>query len=62
VEVPTGFARFPVEVPLPPRSWVERGYRLVQWTDMPAGGHFAAMEEPGLLAEDIRRFVRPLRP
>jgi hypothetical protein len=28
---------------------------------MPRGGHFAAMEEPGLLVEDLRAFFRPLR-
>jgi len=32
-----------------------------RWTEMPRGGHFAAMEEPELLVEDIRAFFRPLR-
>jgi pimeloyl-ACP methyl ester carboxylesterase len=31
------------------------------WTEIPTGGHFPAMEEPELLAEDIRAFFRPLR-
>jgi pimeloyl-ACP methyl ester carboxylesterase len=45
-----------------PREWVERAYAdLRRFTEMPKGGHFAAMEEPELLAEDIRCFFRPLR-
>jgi pimeloyl-ACP methyl ester carboxylesterase len=62
VEVPTGFALFPAETPdNPPREWVERGYAVRRWTTMPRGGHFAAWEEPDLLAEDIRAFFRDLR-
>ncbi len=58
---PVGFAHFPKEINHPPRSWLERTFNVVQWTDMPAGGHFAAMEKPDLLAADIRQFFRPLR-
>jgi pimeloyl-ACP methyl ester carboxylesterase len=61
VKVPTGIARFPVEAPFPPRRWVERCYNVQRWTDMPSGGHFPALEEPELLAKDIREFFRPLR-
>jgi pimeloyl-ACP methyl ester carboxylesterase len=61
VGVPCGFAHFPLEAPHPPREWVERGYDIRRWTELPRGGHFAAMEEPELLAEDIRAFFRPLR-
>ncbi|MFC0402767.1 epoxide hydrolase family protein [Paraburkholderia rhizosphaerae] len=61
VQPPVGFARFPKEISQPPRSWLERVFNVLQWTDMPRGGHFAAMEQPALLAEDIRRFFRPLR-
>ncbi|KVE97477.1 multidrug MFS transporter [Burkholderia vietnamiensis] len=61
VTVPAAFARFPKEISRPPRSWVERVFDVVQWTDMPSGGHFAAMEEPDLLADDIRRFFRRFR-
>jgi len=60
-EVPTGFARFPHDIHPPPREWVERFFNVQRWTEMPRGGHFAAMEEPQLLAEDIRAFFRPLR-
>ncbi|MFJ2683343.1 epoxide hydrolase family protein [Pseudomonas sp. NPDC087342] len=61
VQPPTGVALFPAELPMPPRSWVERCFNLQRWTAMPKGGHFAAMEQPQLLAEDIRAFFRPLR-
>jgi len=61
VEVPTGCAIFPKEIMRPPRSWVDKIYNVKQWSPMPSGGHFAAMEEPKLLVEDIRRFFRPLR-
>jgi pimeloyl-ACP methyl ester carboxylesterase len=61
VRVPCGIARFPREAPFPPRSWIERGYAVRHWTEMPRGGHFAAMEEPALLARDIQDFFRPLR-
>jgi pimeloyl-ACP methyl ester carboxylesterase len=61
VRTPTGIARFAKEAPFPPRSWVERGYDVVRWTEFGRGGHFAAMEEPELLAEDVRAFFRPLR-
>lgn len=56
VEVPTACAMFPAEMYHPPRSWVERRYNVQQWTDMPTGGHFPALEEPQLLANDIRAF------
>lgn len=62
VEVPTGCALFPEELlAWPPRSYVERIYNVTRWSEMPTGGHFAAMEEPELLGEDIRAFARSLR-
>ena len=61
VPVPCGVARFPKEEPMPPREWVERAYDVVRWTELPRGGHFGAMEEPQLLAEDVRAFFRGLR-
>jgi len=61
VAVPCAFARFPKEISAPPRCWVERGFNIRRWTEMPGGGHFAAAEEPQLLAEDLRAFFRDLR-
>jgi pimeloyl-ACP methyl ester carboxylesterase len=56
VEVPTGVARYPREILRYPRSWVERRYDVTHWAVMPRGGHFAAMEQPDLFTEDLRRF------
>jgi len=56
VKVPVAIAHFPLEDAFPPRKYIERGYNVQHWKDMPAGGHFAAMEQPELLAEDIREF------
>ncbi|MGH9518132.1 MAG: alpha/beta fold hydrolase, partial [Terriglobales bacterium] len=61
IQVPTAVALFPHELPMPPRSWVERGFALRRWTEMPRGGHFAALDEPELMAQDLRGFFRPLR-
>jgi pimeloyl-ACP methyl ester carboxylesterase len=59
VQVPVGFASFDnnyVSEGSPPREWVERLYDVRRWTSMPSGGHFAAAEEPELLARDIAAF------
>jgi pimeloyl-ACP methyl ester carboxylesterase len=61
VEVPTACAVFPKEINIAPRRWVEAQYNVTRWTEMPRGGHFAAMEEPALLVEDVRAFFRTLR-
>jgi pimeloyl-ACP methyl ester carboxylesterase len=61
VEVPCAVTIFPGDIDRPPREFGERSYRVERWTEMPRGGHFAAWEEPDLLAEDIRAFFRPLR-
>jgi len=61
VKPPVAVALFPGEIAMPPRELAERGYNIVRWTTMPRGGHFAAMEQPELLAQDLRDFFRPLR-
>jgi pimeloyl-ACP methyl ester carboxylesterase len=62
VDVPVGYAAFPKEIRRPPRSIAEKVYTDIrQWTVMTKGGHFAAMEQPALLATDILNFLRPLR-
>jgi len=61
VNVPTGCAIFPHEIMKPPRAWVDRLYQVRQWTRFERGGHFAAMEEPAALIDDIRRFFRGIR-
>jgi pimeloyl-ACP methyl ester carboxylesterase len=58
IRVPTGIAAFPdpVFVP-PPRSFAEKTYEVVHWSEMPAGGHFAALGEPDLMLADLRAFI-----
>lgn len=59
-ETPTAFAHFPGEkvFSAPPRSWLERAYNLVRWSDMEDGGHFAAMERPDAFVEEVRAWAR----
>jgi pimeloyl-ACP methyl ester carboxylesterase len=62
VAVPTGYVEFPAEILRPPRSLAQRAYSDIRrWTVMPKGGHFAAMEQPDALAQEVREFFRPLR-
>ena len=62
IDVPTGYAAFPREIIRPPRSLAARTYTNIRrWTEMPRGGHFAAMEQPEALALDVQAFFRPLR-
>ena len=62
IEVPTAAALFPAEMSAwPPRSYVDRIFNVKQWTNMPRGGHFAALEQPDLLVDDIRAFAQTLR-
>ncbi|WP_448585986.1 epoxide hydrolase family protein [Thermaurantiacus sp.] len=61
IEVPTAVAAFPHDLlAFPPRTMVERGYNVVRWTDMPRGGHFAALEAPEQLLADLRAFAAGL--
>jgi len=60
-DVQAAIARFPKDILPAPRAWAKRWFNVQRWTDMPRGGHFAALEEPELLAEDLRAFFRPLR-
>jgi microsomal epoxide hydrolase len=60
ISVPTGFARFPAEFSAPPREVLERVFNLVHYTEQPRGGHFAAMEQPDLWANDVARFFSSL--
>ena len=61
VEVPVAYASFPHEILRPPRHWVEPHYAIARWTEMPRGGHFAALETPDLLLDDVRAFFATLR-
>ena len=62
VDVPTGYAAFPKEIVRPPRSLAEKTYvDIRRWSVLDKGGHFAALEQPEVLAHEIREFFRPLR-
>ena len=61
IETPTGIAAFPAEMSTwPPRSYIDRIFNIKQYTSMPKGGHFAALEQPDLLVEDIIKFSQAL--
>ena len=62
VRVPTGIAAFPDPAfPPPPRSQAAKSYNVVHWSDMAAGGHFAALEKPDALLADMQEFFAPYR-
>jgi pimeloyl-ACP methyl ester carboxylesterase len=58
---PLSYACFPKEIINPPREWVERVFNIVRWTEMPIGGHFAALEQPRALASDIHEAFSTFR-
>jgi pimeloyl-ACP methyl ester carboxylesterase len=60
VKVPVGIARFHKEEPFPPRRFIERGYNIQHWADISPGGHFAAMEQPKLLSDEIIKFAEKI--
>jgi microsomal epoxide hydrolase len=58
---PTAFARFPAEIASFPRSFLAKTYtNIVRWTDLPAGGHFGAFEQPKLFCYDLLAYVREM--
>ena len=60
-QVPTGIALFAKDSTHAPREWAERFFDVQRYTELPRGGHFAAFEEPELLAQELRAFFKPLR-
>ena len=61
IEAPTGVLQFKGDVALQPRRWAERFFNLQRWNVEETGGHFAPMEAPDALVNDLREFFRPLR-
>ncbi|NEK58891.1 epoxide hydrolase [Geodermatophilus sabuli] len=62
VDVPTGVSLFPHDILQPTEEWARAQYSdLRMWREHDRGGHFAAMEQPRLLVDDVREFFRPLR-
>jgi microsomal epoxide hydrolase len=61
IGVPTGYAAFPREILRPPRALAAKTYTDIRrWTVMPKGGHFAALEQPEALAQEIHAFFADL--
>ena len=61
IEVPTANADFAKEIYRARRSWAEPRFNIQRWTEFAKGGHFAALEQPEALLEDVRAFFRSLR-
>jgi microsomal epoxide hydrolase len=61
IDVPTAYQSFPKDILHPPRVLAEQAFNIQRWTEAPRGGHFAALEVPELLVEDVRAFARTLR-
>ena len=61
VTVPTGIAQYPFDLAGCPRAWAERVYPVKHWFEAPTGGHFAALEQPAMFAQDIWAFRQVLR-
>lgn len=60
LKTPVAYAVFPKEVVAAPERWIDQTYNVVQRTEMPRGGHFAALEQPDLMVQDIRLFFAKL--
>ena len=59
--VPMGYSEFPKEIFSPPISLAQQFYKDIRfWRSHGSGGHFAAMEKPNELAEDISLFVKKI--
>jgi len=62
IKVPTAVAEFPKEMSeWPPKSYINRIFNLKHWTKMKHGGHFAALEQPNLLINDIRNYAKKIK-
>jgi microsomal epoxide hydrolase len=62
IKIPTAIAIFPAEMsPWPPKSYLDRMFNITRYTKMEKGGHFAALEQPALLFDDIVEFARTIR-
>ena len=62
VDVPVGGSVFPHELQRPSRRWAERRFTDIRhWNEPDRGGHFAALEQPGLFVDELRAFFRLVR-
>jgi pimeloyl-ACP methyl ester carboxylesterase len=58
---PAGFSIFPAEAVQASRRWVERRYDVLHYEQLDHGGHFAALEQPQVLVQQIRSTFRSIR-
>lgn len=58
---PIGIAQFPHDILPAPRKWIEDNYNVVQFSEMPFGGHFTAMEAPEAFSDDLKKFIKILK-
>jgi len=62
LRLPVAVTVFPHDIPLLPRTWIEQKYTdLIHYGEAERGGHFAALEQPEILVDEIRAGLRPLR-
>jgi len=62
VSVPMGASVFPKEIFRASRRWASRQYSDIRYWGEPAvGGHFAALEQPGIFVDEVRNFFRAVR-
>ncbi len=61
MKTPVAYAVFPKEVVVAPERWIDLTYNVVQRTEMPKGGHFATLEQPDLMVQDIRQFFAKVK-
>jgi hypothetical protein len=57
--VPTGVAVFAEDIPI--QRFADQVNNIVHWSEFERGGHFAAMEAPDLLVDDVRTFFHRVR-
>ena len=60
MQVPTAAADFPKDLYHAPRAWIAQQYNLKQYSEFESGGHFAALEEPDLLVDDVNKFFKTI--
>ncbi|OCF60366.1 hypothetical protein L486_03049 [Kwoniella mangroviensis CBS 10435] len=59
---PTGYSYFPKEISPIPVHWVKTAHNLVWSREHKAGGHFAALEGPEILLDDVEDFIKQIWP
>ncbi|WP_419827579.1 epoxide hydrolase family protein [Sphingomonas sp.] len=57
---PLGVAIYPAEMFRAPKAWIEHDHHLIHWFEADRGGHFAALEQPAIFAQDVLAFSAAL--